>query len=96
MAYSVLNLKVDNNLDVIGNILTTGTITASNLSGTNTGDLVSGTTIKTLNNTSLLGSGNITTITSTGSTAVDFLWSGTQAEYDAIGTKDATTIYFVV
>ena len=29
-------------------------------------------------------------------TVVNFIWSGTQAQYDAIGTKDANTLYFVV
>ena len=38
-----------------------GTLSASNLSGTNTGDLVSGSTIKTINGNTLLGSGDLTT-----------------------------------
>lgn len=33
--------------------------------------------------------------TSTGTT-VNLIWSGTQAQYDAIGTKDANTLYFIV
>jgi len=53
-------------------------------------------------------SGNVYTWTITHSTAVDSMinqnnaaqtikfWSGTQAQYDAITTKDATTLYFVV
>lgn len=32
----------------------------------------------------------------TGGTVVNFIWSGTQAQYDAIGTKDENTLYFVV
>lgn len=32
----------------------------------------------------------------TAGTAVYELWSGTQAQYDAIGTKDANTVYFIV
>jgi hypothetical protein len=32
---------------------------------------------------------------STGTT-VNLIWSGTQAQYDAIGTKDANTLYFIV
>lgn len=26
---------------------------------------------------------------------IDYLWCGTQAQYDAIGTKDAETLYFI-
>ena len=48
--------------------------------------LVSGTNIKTINNETLLGSGNI---------VVPKVWSGTQAEYDAITTKDSGTIYLI-
>lgn len=33
--------------------------------------------------------------TSTG-TLVNYIWSGTQAQYDAIGTKDANTLYFII
>lgn len=29
-------------------------------------------------------------------TLINLLWSGTQAQYDAIGTKDANTLYFIV
>lgn len=29
-------------------------------------------------------------------TDVYYIWSGTQAQYDAIGTKDANTLYFIV
>lgn len=32
---------------------------------------------------------------STGTT-INYIWSGTQAQYDAIGTKDAYTLYFIV
>jgi len=39
--------------------LGTKNITANNLSGTNTGDLVSGTTIKTINGASVLGAGDL-------------------------------------
>ena len=48
--------------------------------------LVSGTNIKTINNETLLGSGNI---------VVPKVWSGTQTEYDAITTKDSGTIYLI-
>ena len=77
--------------------------------------LVSGTNIKTINNTSLLGSGDISVPTSisdlTDDTAIYPIdkaesvvdnnsgsltfWSGTKAEYDAIVTKDANTLYNV-
>lgn len=46
--------------------------------------LVSGNNIKTLNGQSLLGSGNILTE-----------WWGTEAEYDAIETKDPNITYFI-
>lgn len=46
--------------------------------------LVSGTNIKTLNGQNLLGSGNIITE-----------WWGTEAEYDAIETKDPNITYFI-
>ena len=55
--------------------------------------LVSGTNIKTVNNNSLLGSGNIS-ITSTG----NLISEVTQAEYDAMeqaGTLDPDTIYVI-
>ena len=29
-------------------------------------------------------------------TLVNYIWSGSQAQYDAIGTKDANTLYFIV
>ena len=48
--------------------------------------LVSGTNIKTINGTSLLGSGNI---------EVAKEWIGTQAEYDALETKDNNTTYYI-
>lgn len=48
-----MTLDADKKLTVVGDIA------AANLSGTNTGDLVSGTTIKTINSQSLLGSGDI-------------------------------------
>lgn len=57
--------------------------------------LVSGTNIKTINNESILGSGNITIsggISGTGVTAIVAL---TESEYDALATKDSTTLYIV-
>ena len=48
--------------------------------------LVSGTNIKTVNGNSLLGSGNI---------EVAKEWIGTQAEYDALETKDNNTTYYI-
>lgn len=53
--------------------------------------LSSGTNIKTLDGNSLLGSGNI----DLGDMAYKGYWSGSQAAYDAIGSKDANTIYFI-
>ena len=72
--------------------------------------LVSGTNIKTINSQSILGEGNIevtipdaTTATSGAMSAADKTkldsisneWTGTQAEYDALTTKDNNTIYYV-
>ena len=48
--------------------------------------LVSGTNIKTVNGTSLLGSGNI---------EIAKEWIGTQSEYDALPTKDNNTTYYI-
>lgn len=48
--------------------------------------LVSGTNIKTINNQSILSSGNIT---------IPTVWDGTLAQYNAITTKDASTIYLI-
>ena len=78
--------------------------------------LVSGTNIKTINNSSILGSGNLTisasvatdnsTITKNGSDQIQTVavkdnrsgnaiktWVGTKAQYNAITTKDANTLY---
>jgi len=52
--------------------------------------LVSGTNIKTINNESLLGSGNIT-IQGGGANVVEL----TQAQYDALATKDPDTFYII-
>ena len=52
--------------------------------------LVSGTNIKTINNESILGSGNIT-IQGGGSSVVEL----TQAQYDALTTIDPDTIYVI-
>lgn len=53
--------------------------------------LVSGTNIKTINNESLLGSGNIT-ISGGGSSNIVEL---TQAQYDSLATKDPDTLYII-
>lgn len=42
------------------------------------------------------GSGRIISNDTETGTAVYEIWSGTQAQYDAIGTKDANTLYFIV
>lgn len=72
--------------------------------------LVSGTNIKTINSQSILGEGNIevtipdaTTATSGAMSAADKTkldsilneWYGTQAEYDALATKENNIIYYV-
>lgn len=55
--------------------------------------LVSGTNIKTINNTSILGSGNISAVSSTDITTISKL---TQSQYDALTTKDSNTLYIIV
>ena len=72
--------------------------------------LVSGTNIKTVNSQSILGEGNLevtipdaTTATSGAMSAADKTkldsmsneWTGTQAEFDALTTKDNNIIYYV-
>ena len=42
------------------------------------------------------GSGRVISNDTAAGTAVYEIWSGTQAQYDAIGTKDANTLYFIV
>lgn len=56
--------------------------------------LVSGTNIKTINGTSVLGSGDITT-GNVSSTSVNNIVQITQADYDALTTKDANTQYII-
>lgn len=53
--------------------------------------LVSGTNIKTINNQSLLGSGNIDIQGGGGANVVEL----TQAQYDALATKDPDTFYII-
>ena len=55
--------------------------------------LVSGTNIKTINNTTVLGSGNFNLVESTDVKHVVVL---TQAQYDALSTKDAYTEYNII
>ena len=56
--------------------------------------LVSGTNIKTINGDSILGSGDITTGNVSSST-VNNIVQITQADYDALATKDANTQYII-
>lgn len=55
--------------------------------------LVSGSNIKTINNTSVLGSGNFNLVESSNIKNVVVL---TQAQYDALGTKDVNTEYNII
>lgn len=55
--------------------------------------LVSGSNIKTINNTSVLGSGNFNLVESSNIKNIVVL---TQAQYDALGTKDANTEYNII
>lgn len=57
--------------------------------------LVSGTSIKTINGNSVLGSGDITT-GNVSSTTVNNIVQITQADYDALVTKDANTLYVII
>lgn len=57
--------------------------------------LVSGTSIKTINGSSILGSGDITTGNVSSST-VNTILQITQADYDALATKDANTLYVII
>ena len=56
--------------------------------------LVSGTNIKTINGTSILGSGDIAT-GNVSSTSVNNIVQITQADYDALATKDPNTQYII-
>lgn len=67
--------------------------------------LVSGTNIKTINGTSVLGSGDMVISGGANSVSRDAntkvpiyaIWSGNQAEYNALGSgRPATTLYFIV
>lgn len=54
--------------------------------------------LKTINNQSIVGSGNIEISGGKGnvqSDTVDTIWTGTQAEYDALGTYSDTTLYII-
>ena len=44
----------------------------------------------------LSGVGRIIADSASTGTDIYYIWSGTQAQYDAIGTKDANTLYFIV
>ena len=84
----------DNHAKYVGQILDDITLTQLN----NKQDaLISGTNIKTVNGTSILGSGNlaISEVASQSSGTIKF-WTGTQTQYDAIITKDATTLYIII
>ena len=59
--------------------------------------LVSGTSIKTIDGQTLLGSGDITIPAPTVNAAsgTKTIWTGTQSEYDGVTSKDANTLYFI-
>lgn len=44
----------------------------------------------------LSNAGRLISDSASAGTDVYTIWSGTQAQYDAIGTKDANTLYFIV
>ena len=69
----------------------------SQITGATTGfqeTLVSGQNIKTVNTSSLLGSGNLEVGDVRGN-GVTGLWTGTQVQYDAITAKSNTVLYFI-
>jgi hypothetical protein len=49
-----------------------------------------------VNSPTITGTPNFPLKSTETGTAVNYIWSGTQAEYDAIGTKDANTLYLIV
>lgn len=63
--------------------------------------LVSGTNIRTINGESILGAGNITISGGSGgggnvsSTTINTLVSISEADYEALATKDSSTLYIV-
>lgn len=63
--------------------------------------LVSGTNVKTINNESILGSGNITISGGSGgggnvsSTTINTIVTLTEAQYTALATKDSSTLYII-
>lgn len=84
-------VKPDNNTITVSN----GVIEVTQSALTSKQDtLVSGTNIKTINGTSVLGSGDITTGNVSSST-VNNIVQITQADYDALATKDANTQYII-
>lgn len=78
-----------------------GYITSSYHDSTKQDNLVSGTNIKTVNGSSLLGSGDLTVEADMANSVKDQnhttvgikTWTGTLAEYNAITTKDANILY---
>ena len=84
-------VKPDNNTITVSN----GVIEVDQSALTSKQDtLVSGTNIKTINGTSVLGSGDITT-GNVSSTTVNNIVQITQADYKALATKDANTQYII-
>ena len=81
--------------DASGNTITSTYATKTELN-TKQATLVSGTNIKTVNSTSLLGSGNISIPTgNVSSSQVSTIQVLTQTEYDAISSKSSTTLYCI-
>lgn len=94
----VIASALDNKQDKLVSGTTIKTINSTSLLGS--GDvsvqptLVSGTNIKTINGDSILGSGDITT-GNVSSTTVNNIVQITQADYDALASKDANTQYII-
>lgn len=52
--------------------------------------------IETVRGTAEDAAGAVAALPTFGSIATKDFWSGTQAQYDALGTYDANTLYFIV
>lgn len=51
--------------------------------------------VKTVNGVAPNGSGNVSVPGGVTSATITVIWTGTQAQYDAIGTKSPTTLYII-
>lgn len=52
--------------------------------------------VKTVNGTAPDSSGNVSVPGGVTSTTITIIWTGTQAQYNALGVKDPATLYVIV